>query len=223
MNMTRNTVFAAVVAVTTALAGHAAHAELITIGLSEAGVNGGAIQTVSTDAATPGSASVSPLLFGTFTVNNISGLGFPNLASPAFDTNSVNVSSANAGKLTIYITEQGLPTPLGVSNILSSFTANGVTSGFSVTESTMIDPNDGLFTGTTLASATFTAIGTSDVVTQSPILTGPFSETTMYVITAIGLGNVNDTIDIADVPEPASMAIIGSGLLGLGALRRRRA
>ena len=221
--MNRNTIFAAALAVTAGLSAHAARAELITIGVQETGFDGGAIETVATDASTPGSVGVNALNFGTFTVNNISALGFPDMTSPALDTNSVNVSSDNAGTLKIYITEQGLPSPLGVSNFLSSFTTNLVNGAItSVTESTYIDSANGLFGGTMLASATFTAIGTSNKVTASPDLTGPFSETTVYTITSTGSGNANDTIDIATVPEPASIAIIGAGLLGLGGLRRRR-
>jgi len=42
------------------------------------------------------------------------------------------------------------------------------------------------------------------------------------MITATGAGNTNDTINLSKVPEPSSLLMLGSGLIGLVGLRRRK-
>ncbi|HEY1934038.1 MAG TPA: PEP-CTERM sorting domain-containing protein [Acetobacteraceae bacterium] len=59
------------------------------------------------------------------------------------------------------------------------------------------------------------------------IFTGTTSDPTFVLGTYTGLINYGtgpyDTISVSDVPEPASIAVIGAALIGLTATRRKRA
>jgi hypothetical protein len=199
------------------LASTPARADLISIGISE---DGGLI---SQEASGDGNASVSNLSFGTFTANNISGTGSPILTEPSLATSSLNVSTGTGSHvLNVFITEQGLssfPTNLALSSFTSNLFSGAVTS---VLEQTFISSSDALFTGTLLASQTFTGLSIGSALSAVPSLTAPFSETVEYTITTTGAGTVNDTINIAAVPEASTWAMMVLGFLGVGFLAYRR-
>jgi hypothetical protein len=154
-----------------------------------------------------------------------SAVGTPPLPSGQLDTSTIAVSATGPGTLFIWITEQGLTFPLGNEHITSGLTDNleqGAIS--SVTLATFFDSTNGVGppNGTPLDSFGFTHIGaqTNDVgVSTGP---GPYSLQALYEVTATGAGNVNLTIDLTSaVPEPVTMVLLGSALVGLALLRRR--
>lgn len=164
------------------------------------------------------------LSFGTFSV---SADGVPVSGPPdLLDSQTIDAtSSSKFGQFSICVTQTGVSATV-TGPVLSSLTTNRLPKGWILTESTYADGGDGAYGLTDLLyTHTFNGPLVNDTSAWvSPLSFGaPYSLTEVYTITPGNLGTTNDTIDIAQVPEPATLAIFAGGLLAGGlALRRRR-
>ena len=211
-----------------------------TVGLTPAGANtltlgiqedGGLITTeVSGVPVLPGINFTGS--FGTFSVNDISSAddGVPSGPQVALLTNDINIeasASTTAHTLNVFVTEQGIPGQLAIWD--SHFTEQPLPTGWSVTQTTWLDPADGLFTGTMLASHTFPPSAVTSSFDQPTSLAsglGPFSVTEEFSVTvgATDTGSNQSTILLTGIPEPSTWAMMLLGFAGLGfaGLRGRR-
>ena len=172
-----------------------------------------------------------------FSVVTALAFGFPQVAQPALDVQTTSISStgnfATAHTVSFEVTQTGLTSasagaPLAA--LASSFTANFLINGAAITNVTLTsyaDANNTAFGRDQLLSSvsySTSPTGSSPAIVANPTLNNSlFSETVVITATFTAAGALlNASSQIVAVPEPASLALFGIGLLGMGLVRQRK-
>ncbi len=169
---------------------------------------------------------------GGWTVNVTTGMGFPFIGGgnqqSQLDLNSVNATSApGGGTLTIQVTQVGFNQAQPGYSLAAGGTLAGSGPGASVLYTASGTNNNTPFsTSNTIASlGPFTGASFSGSVSGNPFSPAakPYSLTLSTIVQASPNGptTYSGDVHLQPVPEPTSIACLGTGLVGLAFLRRK--
>jgi hypothetical protein len=162
---------------------------------------------------------------GQFLLNVTTGISKPLLGSslqPEMDLNSVNLANpaGSGGTLIISLTDTDF---IGGGTTATALNKIGGTLGGPLSVDTFMDCSNAAFgQGTPLTHQAFSGSPFSGTGIATVAACGGHFSLTQVVTLSLGAGGITSFDSELKIPEPATLVLLGAGILGLAATARRR-
>ncbi len=155
---------------------------------------------------------------GNWNINTTTGVNFGTSTAPYIDLNSVNASTSAGGTLVLKFSEVGFTGPNGFEMGIGGTTAGTVDyKGYYSTSNTLFALSNLIDEIGPLGPGAFSGTGGGSAASGVP-----YSLTELVTITHRGSGLSSFDAELKAVPEPGTMMLLGSGLVGLAGWGRKK-